>query len=494
MPLIVLTADRPPELREVGAGPGDRPDGALRRAPPSGSWRWARTSPGRETAIHHRALACRAWWTAAGGRPGPGAPQLPAARAARPRARAARRRRLGGPPRRPALDRAARARQRAARGRRARSSPRAWPPRRAARSSAAPAPEAVAEPAARLAAQCGWPLLAEPTSGRALRRPRPLARGGPLRRAAARGALRRGPAPRAGAARGRHAHLQAAARLAGRARRRCVIDPHAAWHEPTRRAELVLACAAAPALDALAHAVEMRSAQPDPAWLASLARGRRAGAAGAGRGARRLRGRSCSPALEPELPDDALVWVSSSMPIRDVEALLPAVAQAAALPGQPRRQRDRRRGVVGAGRGAGERPAHLAADRRAGAAARRRRPAGGAPRRRRADDRLPRQRRRRDLRLPAGGRARRGRGLRAATSPRRRAWTSRRCFPRCASSARTGARTSGCTARRCSAWLSSWCSRPGRSCGGSARRPCRRSARPAGWPGRSRPARSRHPP
>ena len=31
--------------------------------------------------------------------------------------------------------------------------------------------------------------------------------------------------------------------------------------------------------------------------------------------------------LEPELPDDALVWVSSSMPIRDVEAYFPQSAK-----------------------------------------------------------------------------------------------------------------------------------------------------------------------
>src|SRR5919107_3305965 len=69
-PLIVVTADRPPELREVGAGQtidqlklyGDAPkwffDVGLHEATPE-RMRWIRT------------LACRAVWTATQGRPGP---------------------------------------------------------------------------------------------------------------------------------------------------------------------------------------------------------------------------------------------------------------------------------------------------------------------------------------------------------------------------------------------------------------------------------------
>ena len=70
VPLIVLTADRPPELREVGAGQ------AIDQIKLYGSAaKWfvevGTHDPSRETAIHHRALACRAYFTAAGGRPGP---------------------------------------------------------------------------------------------------------------------------------------------------------------------------------------------------------------------------------------------------------------------------------------------------------------------------------------------------------------------------------------------------------------------------------------
>src|SRR4051794_18750403 len=69
VPLIVLTGDRPTELREVGAGQ------AIDQIKLYGdAVKWfvevGNHEPGRETAIHHRALACRAWWTAAGERPG----------------------------------------------------------------------------------------------------------------------------------------------------------------------------------------------------------------------------------------------------------------------------------------------------------------------------------------------------------------------------------------------------------------------------------------
>src|SRR3954468_24754932 len=69
VPLLVLTADRPPELRETGAGQ------AIDQIKLYGSFaKWfvevGNHEAGTDTAVHFRALACRAWHTAAGGRPG----------------------------------------------------------------------------------------------------------------------------------------------------------------------------------------------------------------------------------------------------------------------------------------------------------------------------------------------------------------------------------------------------------------------------------------
>src|SRR4051812_3339474 len=70
VPLIVLTADRPPELREVGAGQ------AIDQIKLYGSFaklfvEVGNMPSGRDSAVHHRQLGCRAYDTARLGRPGP---------------------------------------------------------------------------------------------------------------------------------------------------------------------------------------------------------------------------------------------------------------------------------------------------------------------------------------------------------------------------------------------------------------------------------------
>ena len=70
VPLIVLTADRPPELRDVGAG---QAIDQLKVFGSAAKWfvELGNGEPGRDWATHVRALACRAWATAAEGRRGP---------------------------------------------------------------------------------------------------------------------------------------------------------------------------------------------------------------------------------------------------------------------------------------------------------------------------------------------------------------------------------------------------------------------------------------
>jgi 2-succinyl-5-enolpyruvyl-6-hydroxy-3-cyclohexene-1-carboxylate synthase len=327
VPLVVLTADRPPELREVGAG---QAIDQIKLYGTAAKWfvEVGTHEPTRETAIHHRALACRAYWTATGGRPGPvhlnfslreplapvpdggaadGAPVLdPADWAGRP----------DGAP-------WTRVREHA-------SAPHSDDVHAVAERIAAeprglivcgPCHEDVADGAARLASEAGWPILAEPTSG--LRcgdhdRSHVIAHYDVLLRAerfAEQNApglvLRVGDMPTSKPLR---AFVAESSQI--------VVDPHGAWHEPTRRAELVLHASAEHTLTALAGAVEMRSGERDSGWVEGWRSADRTVPEQVEAAPEGFEGRVLA-ALEPELPDEAVVWVSSSMPIRDVEAFFP---------------------------------------------------------------------------------------------------------------------------------------------------------------------------
>ena len=163
VPLIVLTADRPPELRDVGAGQAIDQIGLYGSAA-----KWfvelgnGERGPGWNA--HVRGIACRAWSTAAGGRPGPVHVNLPLREPLAPVAEELAE----------ATGRAGRAEHRGRWSASIRRLPTAttcrhWPsgsPRpRVARWSAARGAGEVSEAVARLAAQAGWPVLADALSG-----------------------------------------------------------------------------------------------------------------------------------------------------------------------------------------------------------------------------------------------------------------------------------------------------------------------------------------
>ena len=176
------------------------------------------------------------------------------------------------------------------------------------------------EPLARLGLAAGFPILAEPTSqirwgphdkGNVVSAYDAILRGGPLAESPADLVLRFGEMPTSKSLRA----------WVARARAEIAVDPSGGWNEPTRRAAAVLR--AGPAALATGIAERLGSAgEPPAAWLEADAAAREAFASELDLGAE-----PTEPALQLALArsyaDGDLVYTASSMPIRDQEAFLP---------------------------------------------------------------------------------------------------------------------------------------------------------------------------
>ncbi len=319
VPLLVLTADRPPELRGVGAGQAIDQIGLYGSAA-----RWfvelGNGEPGAVWNAHARSTACRAWSTAVGPRPGPVHLNLPLREPLAPvpekLAEADWQGRDDGSP-----WTAVRAPSHAPDGDDVQ-----W---LAARMAQTPrgvvvcgdVAEDVAGPVTRLAREAGWPVLADALSGvrcgqhdlsHVVAHYDVLLRDERFAAAHAPGlVLRVGDTPTSKPLR---------AWLAGA--EQVVVDPDGAWHDPSRSAAAMFRASPAAACDALAGALEARAARADATWLRSW---READAT-----VPRALAAAPDPfepkvyaALADALPAGAQVWVSSSMPIREVESFFP---------------------------------------------------------------------------------------------------------------------------------------------------------------------------
>jgi 2-succinyl-5-enolpyruvyl-6-hydroxy-3-cyclohexene-1-carboxylate synthase len=317
VPLIVLTADRPPELRGVGAGQaidqvklyGD----AVKWFCEVGSHA---ATPARLRWI--RLLACRAVWTAAGGRPGPV--------------------HLNFPLREPlVLD------EELPPDESGRADGRPWiariePPADADAAAATLEPivrgaargvvvagrherrrPALGEAAAAFAAAAGWPLLADPLSG-ARRGPNAVAHYDALLRVdALAGAstpdvvIRVGDLPTSKPLRAWLASADAV---------QVLMDPDAAWQDPDATVDLALGADPAAVLATLAGRLETHTLiGPLEAW-------RDADARAAAAIEQTLGDELTEPRVAAELgrtlPPSATLLVAASMPVRDVETFFPA--------------------------------------------------------------------------------------------------------------------------------------------------------------------------
>ncbi len=310
VPLLVLTADRPPELREVGAGQAIDQlklyGGAVKWFFEVGVYEAA---PARLRWI--RQLACRAYWTALEGRPGPVHLNFPLHEPLV----------LEGPlPADPVPGRAD-GRPWVTRV----STPhgpnparRELPPRGVIVAGRDERDGELGVAAADLAQRAGYPLLADPLSGArhgstAIARYDLLLRGPAFaERMAPELVIRVGDLPTSKPLRAWLAGLTDAEQLA--------LDPEAAWQDPAAAVTEIEAGAPRDALDALVAA-----GAPDPSWLADW----------------KAADHAATEAIEDALGDQlseplvaarlgewlspgTILFVASSMPIRDVELYFPS--------------------------------------------------------------------------------------------------------------------------------------------------------------------------
>ena len=328
VPLIVLTADRPPELRGIGAG---QTIDQLNLYGSAVRWFCEVGTHDADDAglLHFRSVACRAFWTAAGDpRPGPVHLNVPWRDPLGPEPRdgdvtatgllARDGREEGRPlttvppapaPPAPALVDAVTARVRGA--------------RRGVILAGRLPDAAASEAIAGLARAAGFPILAEPTSQlrfgahdrglvigayEAIARERPDALRPDL-------TLRFGELPTCKPLRAWLAELDDVPQL--------VVDPLHGWREPSRIAGAILRAPAGPLAGAVAG--ELDGAVADPGWAESWLEAD-AGARDAIESGLDELEAPTEPGLQPALgrlyEDGDLVYTGSSMPIRDQEAFL----------------------------------------------------------------------------------------------------------------------------------------------------------------------------
>jgi 2-succinyl-5-enolpyruvyl-6-hydroxy-3-cyclohexene-1-carboxylate synthase len=316
VPLLVLTADRPPELRDVGAG---QTIDQIKLFGDAVKWFFevGDHEPTPERLRWMRMLACRAYWTAATGRPGPVHLNFPL------------REPLIPPDELPA-DATGRADGRPFVRRLAPTAQLAPDALQGVAEIVSQAPHGVIVAGreertpdlptaiATFGAAVGYPVLADPLGG---------ARGGPAAIAHYDALLRD-----EGFAAGQRPDLVVRvgdlptskplrAWLASLDATQVAIDPDGAWQDPDAVVDLSLGLDPASTLFALAN---LGRATPDPAWLQAW---RDADAAAARAIDLTLDHDLSEPRVAAELgailPREAIVFVASSMPIRDVETFWP---------------------------------------------------------------------------------------------------------------------------------------------------------------------------